>query len=199
MPREIDAGQRLADIAAATVRVARTAGAQAVTIRSVARELGGSTTLVTNYLPSRAALIINALDQGRDRWLAERTEAIAAVPVAERLTALIEWSLSTGGDDAVLRTLILEIVANVNVEPEMRESLRRESIEFQQVLETAAAEAGFVDPGHVAALVYVLVRGSYIATTEDPDRWDESRVRRVVLDAVAALPRHHDTHAAAPA
>lgn len=194
MPREIDADQRLADIAAATIRVARTAGAQAVTLRSVAKELGGSTTLVTNYLPTRAALIMNALDQGRDRWLAERAEAITAATPSERLTAAIEWSLSSSGDDAVLRTLILEIVANVNVEPEMRESLRRESIEFQRFLETTASEAGFAVPRHVAELIYILVRGAYIATIEDPDHWDESHVRRVVLDAVAALPRRPDLH-----
>ena len=48
MPREVDADQRLADIAAATLHVARDTGAQSVTIRSVARQLGGSTTLVTS-------------------------------------------------------------------------------------------------------------------------------------------------------
>jgi AcrR family transcriptional regulator len=203
MPREVDTGQRYADIAAATIRVARTAGAQAVTIRSVARELGGSTTLVTNYLPSRAALIMNALDQGRDRWLEERSAAVAALPPSERLAGLVDWSLSSSPDDAVLRTLILEIVANAGVEPELRASLQRESREFQDVLESTARESGFTDPRHVAELLYVLVRGAYIATMEDSEHWDETRVRDLVQATLAGLPRsgadHEAPAASAPA
>lgn len=189
MPREVDAAQRLQDIAAATVRVARRSGANAVTIRSVAQELGGSTTLVTNYLPSRAALILNALDQGGDRWLVERAEAVAAAPPAQRLEALIEWSLSSTNDDPVLRTLILEIVANADVEPEMRASLRRESIEFQEFLARTAAESGFVDPRRVAELTYILIRGASIASAEDPDQWTDQALREVIHRTVAALPR----------
>jgi len=195
MPREVDTEQRLADIADATVRVARTAGAQAVTIRSVARELGGSTTLVTNYLPSRSALIMNALDQARDRWRDERDEAIAAAAPADRLTALIEWALSSTSDDPVLRTLILEVVANAAVEPELRDSLHRESVEFQAAIAAAAADAGYADADRVAQLVYLILRGASIATTEDPDHWQEEQIRGAVLAAVAGFPRRTEAHA----
>lgn len=195
MPREVDVNQRLADIAAATIRVARVTGAQSVTIRSVARELGGSTTLVTNYLPSRAALIMNALDLGRDRWLEERGAAVAVLPPPDRLAALVDWSLSSTPDDLVLRTLILEIVANADVEPELRQSLQRESEEFRRVLETTARESGFADPAHVAELLYILVRGAYIATMEDPSHWDENRVRGMLRATMATLPRTSETRA----
>jgi AcrR family transcriptional regulator len=199
MPRDVDPEQRLADIADATVRVARTAGAQAVTIRSVARELGGSTTLVTNYLPSRSALIKNVLDRARDRWRDERDAAIAAVPPADRLTAMLEWSLSSTSDDPVLRTLILEIVANATVEPELRASLHRESAEFQDAIADAASDAGYAEPDRVAQLVYLLIRGATIASTEDPDHWDEPQARAVILHAIAALPRRAPHHADSPA
>ena len=175
MPREVDADQRLADIAAATIRVARSAGSHAVTIRSVARELGGSTTLVTNYLPSRAGLILNALDHGRDRWQAALDETLAACRRREdRFTAVIEWSLTTGPDEPVLRALILEIVANADREPDLRTALHRETGEFQRLLLEEARTAGFADPEHVAGLAYLLVRGSYVASSEDPARWERA-------------------------
>lgn len=189
MPREVDTDQRLADIAAATLRVARDAGAEAVTIRSVARELGGSTTLVTNYLPSRAALIKNALDRGRDRWLEERDAAIAARPTAERLGALVDWSLSSTAEDAALRTLIFEIVTDAEVEPGLRAALQYESAEFREYFAQTAADAGFADPRHVAELSYVLVRGSYVAMMEDDAYWTEARVRALAHAALATLPR----------
>jgi AcrR family transcriptional regulator len=189
MPREVDADQRLADIAAATIRVARSAGSHAVTIRSVAKELGGSTTLVTNYLPSRAALILNALDRGRDRWQAALDESLGAAAPEDRFGAVIEWSLTTGPDEPVLRALILEIVANADREPDLRTALHRESSAFQQVLVEEARTAGYREPEHVAGLAYLLVRGSYVASAEDPARWDEAQLREVIHATLAAQPR----------
>ncbi|MET0781517.1 MAG: TetR family transcriptional regulator C-terminal domain-containing protein [Microbacterium sp.] len=189
MPRDVDLAQRLADVAAATVQVARPWGAHSVTIRSVAGQLGGSTTLVTNYLPSRAALILNALDHGRDRWRDELDAALAGVADEQRLSTVIDWSLTSTSDDPVLRTLIMEIVANAAVEPDMAASLRRESTEFRELLRSAAEESGFAEPDHVAGLAYLLVRGAYIAATEDPDQWTDARIRRTIQGTVSAQPR----------
>jgi len=195
MPREVNADQRLADIAAATIRVARSAGPHAVTIRSVAAELGGSTTLVTNYVPSRAALILNALDRGRDRWQAELDASLAgAGDDDDRFAAIIEWSLTTGPDEPVLRALILEIVANADREPEMRAALHRETIAFQGFLLEEARSAGFADPEHVTGLAYLLVRGAYFASAEDPARWDDAQLRAVIHAALASQPRTGEVH-----
>jgi AcrR family transcriptional regulator len=189
MPREVDADQRLADIADATVRVARATGAQSVTIRSVAGELGGSTTLVTNYLPTRAALITNALDRAQDRWRVERDDAGATADAADRLSALLEATLRSTSDDPVLRTLILEIVANASVEPDLRAKLRHESTVFQDELAEAAADSGYSDSRRVAEVTYLLLRGATIATAEDPALWNDEHLREVILETAAAL--HH--------
>lgn len=187
MPREVDSDQRLIDIAAATVRVARADGAHAVTIRSVARELGGSTTLVTNYLPSRAALILNALDRGSDRWQGELDRMLAEAD--DTFTAVVEWALYSGADDAVLRALILEIIQNADREPALSDMLHRETRRFEALLEEHARASGFADPAHVAGLAYLLVRGAYLASAEDPQRWDETQLRTVIHATLGAQPR----------
>lgn len=184
MPREVNPHQRLADIADATVRVARAHGAQAVTIRAVARELGGSTTLVTNYLPTRAALIANALD----RWRRDR-DGIDVTGDADPLTALLEATLTSNADDPVLRTLILEIVANASVEPELGSNLRRESMAFQDELAEASRASGIAQPRALAEIIYLLLRGATIAAAEDPTHWNEAHLREVILETVSAL-RH---------
>jgi AcrR family transcriptional regulator len=188
MPREVDSAQRLADIAAATIAVARASGTHAVTIRSVARALGGSTTLVTNYLPTRAALILNALDRGRDRWQLAQEDVLSQVEPRQRLRALVDRSLHSSGDDAVLRALVLEIVAHAGFEPEMAAVLRRESTSFRDLLAASARDAGYADPESVAEQTYLLFRGAYIASAEDPERWTETHLRRVILGAVDAYP-----------
>jgi AcrR family transcriptional regulator len=51
MPIQVDVPQRRADVADATFQVAARDGLAAVTLRSVAAEMGVSTTTITNYLP----------------------------------------------------------------------------------------------------------------------------------------------------
>lgn len=58
MPRQVEREQRLDQIAIAALAVARRDGATAVTFRRVATEMGAdSTTVVTHYVDSRAALV----------------------------------------------------------------------------------------------------------------------------------------------
>lgn len=189
MPKDIDPEARLRDIADATVRVARASGAHAVTIRAVARELGGSTTLVTNYLPSRAALILNVLDRASARWRADYEHIAAELSPLQRFEALVAGEPDPDETEAVLRALILEIVANADVEATLRDALRRESEAFREALRRTAAEAGFADADLAADLGYLLLRGAYFANAEDPTRWATRRTREVALAALRALPR----------
>lgn len=189
MPRDIDREARLADIADATIRVASAAGSQAVTIRAVARELGGSTTLVTNYLPSRAALILNVLDRAQDRWRDEYEATAAELDPLARFETLISLEEDPNGVERVIRGLMLEIVANAEAEPALSEVLHRESEGYRAVVRAAAQEAGFADPELATDLGYLLLRGSYFANAEDADYWDLARTREITRAALLALPR----------
>jgi len=189
MPRDVDLDQRLADIAAATVDVAEREGTHAVTIRSVAKQLGGSTTLVTNYIPSRAGLILNALDHARTRWRTELDELLASRRPEDQLSAVLDWSLSAEGDDSVINSLIIEIVANAAVEPTLRAALQRESLALHELLRSAADASGYVDPIGVADALYVLVRGVTFATLEDPAGWPDPRVRATIDRVLERMPR----------
>lgn len=192
MPRDIDVERRLADIAAATVRVAHTSGAHAVTIRSVAKQLGGSTTLVTNYVPTRARLIINALDHAQRQWDSELAD-LAALPPDQRLAALIHWEITQSDDEAVLRALILEAVANSLVEPDTREALRKASAQYRALLTEAARDAGYTNPTQVVDSVLLMMRGAYIVTAEDPQTWSEQRVDETIRAVLSLLSREPAT------
>lgn len=190
MPRDIDRDQRLNDIAEATIRVARSAGAHAVTIRAVAREMGGSTTLVTNYLPSRAALILNVLDRASEQWQRGYDELAVSLSPLKRLDALLLWVPDEAdGPGDVFRTLLLEIVATAETEPDLRASLKRESEVYRRQIVEAATLAGFDDPVLAADTAYLLVRGAYFAAAEDPESWTPERVR-LATRTLHALPRH---------
>lgn len=186
MPREVDTSARLQRIADATLAVAREQGTRAVTLRAVAKELGGSTTLVTNYLKTRADLILNALDHADARWNEELEDALSRCAREDRLLVTAEWALFTRSNDTVPRALIIEILANATVEPEMAANLAREAGKVREQLITAASESGFRHPEQVAETVYLISRGASFANIEDAARWPETRaldVIRRILDA----------------
>ena len=68
MPIDVNTQERLRAIAIATLEVAEARGADGVTMRAVAERMGGSTTLVTNYIPNRAGLLMNAVGYAFEQW-----------------------------------------------------------------------------------------------------------------------------------
>lgn len=105
MPIEVDEAKRLDEIAAATIQVARDRGVRSVTIRAVAEQLGGSTAMVTNYVSSRAALMINALRRAGADWTRELERSIEGTEGEQKLRAAIRWMCTTEQDDEVVRRL----------------------------------------------------------------------------------------------
>ncbi|WP_338703029.1 TetR/AcrR family transcriptional regulator [Streptomyces sp. Q6] len=187
MPIEVDAAQRLDEIAAATIDVARERGVRAVTIRAVAEKLGGSTAMVTNYVRSRADLMVNALRRAEREWGREVERMLDGVPAPERLPALARWMCTTADDDEVMRRLLMEIVgAGSGSGSEMRQVRTVARAQHAELVEVVT-EAGTPAPELAADLLHLLFRGYWLSTLEDPDGWSAERGTRTVLAAVELL------------
>lgn len=187
MPIDVQVDERLAAIADATLRVAEARGADGITIRAVAQEMGGSTTLVTNYLPSRAALIKNAVDHVVARWSEDEAAALEGVAPADQLEALALWACTTTGDDDVIRHLFIEMLAKSRTPSEFSEAARADAEEQRGNLRTAAVAASAPDPDLAADVLHLVLRGYYLASVEDPEGWTSERVSPVVRRLVALL------------
>lgn len=187
MPIDVQVDERLEAIADATLRVAQARGADGITIRAVAQEMGGSTTLVTNYIKSRAALINNAIDHVLARWRDDETSTLDGIPDADRLEALALWSCSTSGDDELLRQLFIEMLAKSRGPSDVSEALRHDAEEHREHLRDAAVAASAPDPELTADVLHLVLRGYYLASVEDPERWTAERVSPIVSRLVALL------------
>lgn len=185
MPIDVDEVQRRKEIAQATLAVAARDGARAVTIRAVARELGGSTAMVTNYVPTRMALIVNAVRAAESRWRADLETRVGDLEGRERLRTTVEWNLGTEPDDLLLRALWVEMLSSVHTDPNGVD--RREPLESRQEFLDAATAAGVPDPELAADVLFLLTRGYFISTVEDPAFWTAERVGRVARAVVDAL------------
>ncbi len=173
MPAEIDRNTRLDDIAQATLDVASDAGVDAVTIRSVAARLGGSTTVITKFVPSRAALIDNVIRYVRRDWGDERNREVDSRTGIDRIRALIRWSVDTTDRDRVMRQFWIRALGDDNEQRRrgaLREDARREHERIRAAVNETSREEW------VADLIYLALRGYYLSTVEDPLRWPATRV-----------------------
>ncbi|SMF35966.1 TetR/AcrR family transcriptional regulator [Streptomyces sp. Amel2xC10] len=185
MPIDVDEVQRRRAIAQATLAVAARDGARAITIRAVAKELGGSTAMVTNYVPTRTALITNAVRAAESRWRADLEAHLGDLNGTDRLRATVEWHLSTEPEDRLLRTLWVEMLSSAHADPHGVD--RREPREARQEFLDASAAAGVSDADLAADVLSLLTRGYYVSTMEEPSYWTAERAGRVAKAIVNAL------------
>lgn len=187
MPIYVDVQERLDELAVATLAVIQRESLAAVTIRSVAREVGRSTAVVTNFLPTRAALVLNAFRHGRKEWDRELAEATDGLDGPERLERALEWWTSSGPLDDALRQLWLEILVTAGTDEEfaaLASDLGREDhARAEQLVRAAVADA---DDQAVDILLLVL-RGFWVAALESPDEWNPERGLLAVQAVLSAL------------
>ncbi|MFC5676114.1 TetR/AcrR family transcriptional regulator [Aeromicrobium endophyticum] len=185
MPIEVNVDDRLREIAAATLDVARESGVNAVSYRSVARAMGGSTAIVTNYLPTRAALLKNALDHTMALWHVEMARVVAEARPGDRLRTLATWSCTTEPDDLVIRHMLIHALAELGHPVAILSDLQRDADEHRQALLQAATDDGVPDPAALADAIYLICHGFYLSTVEARDAWPDSRAS-AAIDAVLA-------------
>lgn len=179
MPIEVDEAERLSEIADATVAVAYERGTRGVTLRAVANRLGRSTAFITNFVPSRAHLMVNALVHAQSRWSVERADVLRDASGLERLVSVSRWMCSSTQMDRVLRALWIEVIADVRGDNRRAYDVVREVTDatFQEFRASAKASE-IQDPEQVADMLYLFCRGFHVKTVEDPESWTDERVNR---------------------
>ena len=195
MPIEVDTGERLADIARATIEVAQERGTQAVTLRAVAERLGRSTAYITNFVPSRAHLMANALEHARARWDEDRAAHLGERVGVDRLAELARWMCTSSPEEQVLRSLWIEVIADVHganrrayeVVRSVTDATYEKFVDGAGHVERDGATVDREEASRIADILYLYCRGSEVKSIEDPDAWTDDRMLRsleVLLDAL---------------
>lgn len=185
-------------IAEATLQVAERGGVKAITIRSVAAEMGGSSAVITNYLATRADLLLNAVLYVQRTWDEGMNDAIRGLEGFELLRALVLWSVSTEPSDPIVRRIWVELMTESGSD-EVTQALIDISLRHRDLLREVLAEqdqAGSVSPGAgsdendpdiQADMLYLMIRGFYLLSVENPGDWGDHRINRTMDFAIARL------------
>ncbi|BBY28473.1 hypothetical protein GCM10023114_20000 [Mycolicibacterium sediminis] len=180
MPPEIDTSARLTEIAEATLEIAREEGPGSVTIRAVAARMGRSTTVVTKYVPSRSALLVNAVSHVRSGWDAAVAEVLDRKSGMDRLRALMDWTLDTEDYDDAARRLWHEILAKEEPDSDQWGALVDEAHDDHASIVATIEESAIDAPPWLADVLFLVSRGFFVSTVKDPEDWSGDRARVAV-------------------
>jgi AcrR family transcriptional regulator len=186
VPIQVDPQERLDELAVATLTVVQRDGLAALTIRSVADEVGRSTAVVTNYLPTRAALVLNAFRHGREAWGRELGTAVAGLEGPERLDRTLQWWSSSEPIDGALRQLWLEIVLTSD-DPRFAAVVGELSADDRDRVRAAVAAADNEAGDLLVDALLLVLRGFWVSATEDPEQWTPDRGLAAFRAIAAAL------------
>lgn len=193
MPIQVDVGRRLQDIAEATFQVAADQGLRAVTIRSVASRLGASTTVITNYLPTRADLLANALDLVNDEWMAELERFSQVESAPEALRAVMRAAVSVDDAEFLRCQFWVALLAEPHRPADVSARLAKAADSIRQKLADLVTAAGHPAPEDAADTLFLFAQGVFVSVVETPEVWTAVRLRSAAdaaVDATLGLVNH---------
>jgi AcrR family transcriptional regulator len=203
MPRQVDAGERRAGIAALVVDVIQREGAASATVRRVSEAGGFSIGVITHYFSDKDELIAFAFD-----WLAEQSFAqldrslAEAAPGLARLQTALEFMVPTVQARS-FPAVWLSLWSGAMHSPRLATVHRRYYVRWRRILAQCLAEAGrrgeVKRPANATDTVDLLaagVDGLWLAVTFEGKRFSAARRRRLVAQLLGALVRS-DASAAA--
>jgi AcrR family transcriptional regulator len=181
MPIQVDVARRRVDIAEATLAVAARTGLGGVTIRSVAAELGASTTVITNYLRTRADLLANAMELLADEWIAELDAASADLDPAEALAEVMREAVSWDEQERIRNQFWVAVLSEPNRPKAVADQLRAESDAVRDRLAKLVEQCGHPDPAGAADQLFLFAQGAFVSMVETPSRWTPERLRTAAI------------------
>ncbi|MEU1503150.1 TetR/AcrR family transcriptional regulator [Streptomyces sp. NPDC005732] len=184
----MDAQERVRDIVMASVAALNEGGLPELTLRKIAKRMGGSITLITHYFTDRAALLSAILDYALADADAFVDELASISQPDERLRAALEWFLPLTEEALALEKTRIALVAYRHAEPLLR--LRSDELEpaMRAVLRTGLV--GFVPAERLEATIDVArswVSGMALSAVEHPEMWTSERQLSTLDEFVTLL------------
>jgi AcrR family transcriptional regulator len=186
MPAKTDHDARRRDVSAAVWRVVAAGGFGALTLRSVAGELGASTGLVTHYFGSKQELIRHALEVAE-----ERTRAL--IPDATDLRTALAAVLPTTPEATEISRVWVSSWDVALADPALhdleRARYRRWRARLRPLVVKAQAEGDLPpgDPSELSTALAAFTHGLVVQALFDPTAYTPKRQLRLLDTHLSSL------------
>ncbi|GAB2845673.1 TetR family transcriptional regulator C-terminal domain-containing protein [Microbacterium insulae] len=188
MPRTLDLRARKQEIAEATMTVLARGGSKALTVKALATELGGSTTLITHIYPRKSDLYDGVLS-----WLESDLE-LSLQSAGDDLMGLrtfIEWCLPTDERSLAMERARLSLLTRADDDVRIREFLDNLEERMRSLIRERLAP--IVRPEELETLtlyVRAVTNGAVLSAAEHPGKWTRQRQVRaasILLDSILSF------------
>jgi len=159
------------------------------TLRSLARRMGGSSTLVTHYFPTKDELISALVDRVLEEAEVKRDEIKAIADPHDRLHAVIEYFLPLDEEALTQERVRVALASHKGSEPAVEEFFARMEPGMRDLFRVGLT--GFVKPKEVEGLVDVVrawTSGVVLSTVEHPEIWTRKRQLAALERFIGMLP-----------
>lgn len=188
MPRQIDPIERRRQITSAAINILATGGASALTLKSLAEELGGSITLVTHFFASREDIFTAVVDDLAESYDSELQTLEAGADAPGRLKILLEWMVPLSPQDVDQESgriaLISQRHTHQGIDHFFEVMERRVRGLLKSHLEAVVPEH---DVPHYVDYLRALTNGLALSAVEHPEIWTRERVLGVIHRSISAL------------
>lgn len=182
MPRYVDHDQRKREILDATSKVLGQGGLSALSFRAVAKELGGSTTLVTHYFGSQAELLDGLVGWLVDDWEADLADLELGVEDPhERFTVFLEWLVPNTKEGLLQERARIGLLAESQVRPETKEMFDVWDARIRGLIRNHLKPiVPKKDLEMRVDMIRVLTNGITFSAIEHPDDWSKDHMQAIL-------------------
>lgn len=189
MPRFVDAEQRRSDILEAASAALSEEGYGRMTMRSLAKRMGGSSTLVTHYFPTKDVLVTALVEKVLAEAAALKAELETITDPGTRLRALLENFLPTDKRALQDEQVRVALLPYKDTDPAIGDLFARMEPSMREVIRTALEGAVDVDDlDEMIDLVRAWCSGVCLSVVEHPELWPRERQLAVNERFLALLP-----------
>lgn len=189
MPRHVDHEQRKREITAAAMRIIAKRGLGALTLKSLAKELGGSITLVTHFYTNRAELLQAITETLLQEYDVELAGLEAGADAQERLRILLEWMLPLDSEEAwIAERGRVVLIGQREDEPSIGSLFDIMDGRMRSYLRDHLRP--LVEENQLESMVDVLrvtLNGIVLATVEHREEWPAKRQMAVLKQVLTAI------------
>lgn len=188
MPRQVDPIERRRQITSAAINILATGGASALTLKSLAEELGGSITLVTHFFASREDIFTAVVDDLAESYEAELQALEVGADAPGRLKILLEWMVPLTPEDVDQESGRIALISQRHTHQGIDHFFEVMEDRVRSLL-SSHLEA-VVPKAHVGQYVdylRALTNGLALSAVEHPEIWTRERVLGVIHTSINAL------------
>ena len=191
MARTVDLTQRRRDLADAALRMLTERGPSALTLRGLAKEMGGSITLITHYFSDRTQMMDAILEVVLADYDREVQAIDSQLPPEERLRALLLWIIPRSEEDIRLERGRMLLVADRETDEAARRFLDAHEVKMRDLLrQHLVGQAREPRLSVLVEALRVLSSGVTLSTVEHPDLWTLEHQEQMVDFMLESLGLH---------